>query len=145
MHQTSSPCITYLFSSLRGKRIRVLQAQIILTGSIFLIICLKLAMHAAPFHDDPVWALSFAGVHAILYFLFGFFALFSAKEYISWHDITTAFRFNYKPETQSSVAEEIITDMSGFLSASSFNSTFKRISGFTPKVWKARKDSIAGR
>lgn len=190
---------------LRGKRIRVLQAQIILTGSIFLIICLKLAMHAAPFHDDPVWALSFAGVHAILYFLFGFFALFSAKEYISWHDITTAFRFNYKPETQSGVAEEIITDMSGllsdvaerlhtnktyvskmvnqtykmgfpellsilrvdyaqryirshpdasqeeiakasgFLSASTFNCTFKRISGFTPKVWKARKDSIAGR
>lgn len=113
---------------LRGKRIRVLQAQIILTGSIFLIICLKLAMHAAPFHDDPVWALSFAGVHAILYFLFGFFALFSAKEYISWHDITTAFRFNYKPETQSSVAEEIITDMSGLLSVESLTHVLSKLS-----------------
>lgn len=42
-------------------------------------------------------------------------------------------------------SQEEIAKASGFLSASSFNSTFKRISGFTPKVWKARKDSIAGR
>lgn len=41
--------------------------------------------------------------------------------------------------------QEEIAKACGFLSASSFNSTFKRISGFTPKVWTARKDSIAGR
>lgn len=37
-------------------------------------------------------------------------------------------------------SQEEIAHASGFLSASSFNSTFKRISGFTPKVWAARKE-----
>lgn len=41
-------------------------------------------------------------------------------------------------------SQEQIAKACGFLSASSFNSTFKRITGFTPKVWTARKDS-AGR
>ena len=37
-------------------------------------------------------------------------------------------------------SQEEIARASGFLSASTFNSTFKRISGFTPKVWAARKE-----
>lgn len=39
-------------------------------------------------------------------------------------------------------SQEEIARSCGFLSASSFNSTFKRITGFTPKVWAARKDSL---
>ena len=35
--------------------------------------------------------------------------------------------------------QEEIAKACGFLSASSFNSTFKRITGYTPKVWAARK------
>ena len=38
-------------------------------------------------------------------------------------------------------SQEEIAKACGFLSASSFNSTFKRITGFTPKVWTARKES----
>ena len=34
--------------------------------------------------------------------------------------------------------QEEIAKACGFLSASSFNSTFKRITGYTPKVWAAR-------
>ena len=37
--------------------------------------------------------------------------------------------------------QEEIAKACGFLSASSFNSTFKRITGYTPKVWAARTDS----
>ena len=37
--------------------------------------------------------------------------------------------------------QEEIARACGFLSASSFNSTFKRITGFTPKVWAARVSS----
>lgn len=37
-------------------------------------------------------------------------------------------------------SQEEIARANGFLSASTFNSTFKRISGFTPKVWAARKE-----
>lgn len=39
-------------------------------------------------------------------------------------------------------SQEEIARACGFLSASSFNSTFKRITGFTPKVWAARNDSL---
>ena len=115
-------------SLLRGKRIRVLSAQLLLAGAIFLIICLKMLLHATAYHDDPTWALSFAAIHTILYFLFGFFALFSAKEYITRRDIATAFRFNYKPDTQSRVAEEIITDMSGSLNVESLTHVLSKLS-----------------
>ena len=115
-------------SLLRGKPIRVLAAQLVLAGAIYLIICLKMLLHASVFHDDPTWALSFAAIHTVLYFLFGFFALFSAKEYISRRDIATAFRFNYRPDTQSSVAEEIITDMSGSLSVESLTHVLSKLS-----------------
>lgn len=36
-------------------------------------------------------------------------------------------------------AQEEIARSSGFQSASSFNTTFKRITGYTPKVWSSRK------
>jgi AraC-like DNA-binding protein len=39
-------------------------------------------------------------------------------------------------------SQEEIARACGFFSASSFNGTFKRITGFTPKVWAARKDSL---
>ncbi len=115
-------------SLLQGKPIRVLAAQLVLAGAIFLIICLKMLLHATAYHDDPTWALSFAAIHTILYFLFGFFALFGAKEYITRRDIVTAFRFNYKPDTQSGVAEEIITDMSNSLSVESLTHVLSRLS-----------------
>ena len=115
-------------SLLQGKPIRVLAAQIVLTSAIFLIICLKMLLHATAYHDDPSWALSFAAIHSILYFLFGFFALFGAKEYITRRDIATAFRFNYKLDTLSGVAEEIITDMSGSLSVESLTRVLSKLS-----------------
>ena len=115
-------------SLLRGKPIRVLLAQTVLAGAIFLIICLKMLLHATTYHDNPSWALSFAAIHTILYFLFGYFALFGAKEYITRRDIATAFRFNYKPDTQSGVAEEIITDMSGSLNVQSLTHVLSKLS-----------------
>ena len=111
----------------RGSRIRVLEIQIFLAGIIFLIIGLKILMHNVIFHESPIWALSFSTVNAFAYFLFGFFALFSAEEFISLHDIPTALRFNYKPKTRSQVAEEIIVDMSGYLSGESLTHVLSRL------------------
>ena len=37
-----------------------------------------------------------------------------------------------------------IAKASGFLNASAFNTTFKRITSFTPKVWAARNE-LSGR
>ena len=38
-------------------------------------------------------------------------------------------------------SQEEIAKACGFLSASSFNGTFKRITGVTPKVWASRSSS----
>lgn len=48
-------------------------------------------------------------------------------------DYAEQFIRKHKDATQEEIAKAC-----GFLSASSFNSTFKRITGFTPKVWAAR-------
>ena len=112
----------------RGERIRVLEIQITVVIAIFLIILLKIVLHDEVFHNNPVWALSFVTIHSVLYFLFGFFALFGAEESISLHDIPTALRFNYRPETRSSVAEEIITDMAPYLSGESLTHVLSRLS-----------------
>jgi len=111
----------------KGERIRVLEIQVVLAGIIFFIIILKLLLHASIFHDNPILALSFSTINTASYFLFGFFALFGAQEFITLHDIPTALRFNYKPETRSQVAEEIITDMSGYLSGESLTRVLSRL------------------
>ena len=41
-------------------------------------------------------------------------------------------------------SQEEIAKASGFLNASAFNTTFKRITSFTPKVWAARNE-LSGR
>jgi AraC-like DNA-binding protein len=112
----------------RGESIRVLEIQIVLVSAIFLIILLKIVLHDEVFHNNPAWALSFTAIHSVLYFLFGFFALFGAAEFISLRDIPTALRFNYRPETRSSVAEEIITDMAPYLNGESLTHVLSRLS-----------------
>ena len=118
-----------------GLPIRLLELQMCLSNLIILIICLKLLLHASIFHDNLVWAFSIATVHCVLYFLFGLFALFGTKEYISLSDIRTLLRYNYNSATRSAVAEEIITDMSGYLSGESLTHVLSRLGtqhGFTP-------------
>ncbi|MBO4635024.1 MAG: AraC family transcriptional regulator [Bacteroidales bacterium] len=44
----------------------------------------------------------------------------------------------------ANASQEEIAKACGFFSASSFNGTFKRITGYTPKVWAARKASALG-
>ncbi len=53
-----------------------------------------------------------------------------AKQYISTHRVAK----------QTEIAEQC-----GFLSASSFNNTFKKISGVTPKVWLASRERLENR
>lgn len=111
----------------KGDSIRVLQIQIYLAACIFLVILSKMRFHATVFHDYPYWGLLFSSLNSVLYFFFGFFALFSAKEYITLHDISTAFRFNYKPESRSALLEDIITDMSRYLNVESLMRVISRL------------------
>ena len=61
---------------------------------------------------------------------------------IGFPEVLNIMRVDYAQQYMSShsdASQEDIAKASGFQSASSFNSTFKRITGYTPKVWASRK------
>ena len=61
---------------------------------------------------------------------------------IGFPEVLNIMRVDYAQQymsTHSEADQEDIARASGFQSASSFNSTFKRITGYTPKVWASRK------
>ena len=61
---------------------------------------------------------------------------------IGFPEVLNIMRVDYAQQymnTHAEAAQEDIAKASGFQSASSFNSTFKRITGYTPKVWASRK------
>ncbi len=65
---------------------------------------------------------------------------------ISFPEMLNILRIDYAEQYITShrdANQEEIAKACGFLSASSFNSTFKRITGFTPRVWAARKNMEA--
>ena len=111
----------------RKGSIRPLQIQIILADLICVIICLLLVFRHYIIHESPTWVLSISLLHSLLYFLFGFFALFSAVGSISIPEIRTAFRFNFTPQTRSQLSEEIITDMSRNLNAEALTHVLSRL------------------
>ena len=107
--------------------IRLLEVQMVLACLITFTFCLKLFLHSSVFHDNKAWAHSITLLHTILYFLFGLFALFGSKEYIYLKDIKTLLRFNYSPETQAAVTEDLITDMAGYLNVESLTRVISRL------------------
>ena len=126
----------------KGESICILNLQAFISSLLAIVILAKMKMHENVFHEDPYWGLFFSGVNSVLYFFFGFFALFSAKGSISLHDIPLAFRFNYKPETRSAVSEEIISDMAGYLSVESLMRVVSRLTtqqGVSPGRVSANK------
>lgn len=61
---------------------------------------------------------------------------------IGFPEVLNIMRVDYAQQymnMHAEAAQEDIAKASGFQSASSFNSTFKRITGYTPKVWASRK------
>ena len=61
---------------------------------------------------------------------------------IGFPEVLNIMRVDYAQQymsTHADAPQEDIARASGFQSASSFNSTFKRITGYTPKVWASRK------
>lgn len=118
-----------LYNFLKNKhwRIRVLEVQVSISVIILLGLCIKIYMH----HPHGTLLSSFniilLLVLSVMQFLFGFFALFGTREFISRSDIRTAFRFNYKKETASAVSEDIILDMVGQLSGESIAHVITRL------------------
>lgn len=61
---------------------------------------------------------------------------------IGFPEVINILRVDYAQQymkKHKDASQEEVARASGFLSASSFNTVFKRISGYTPKVWSARK------
>lgn len=118
-----SPKHLLYFLSKKRWRVRVLEIQVTLAILTLLCLCLKVFLHLPSSGALIVLVL----VLSILHFLFGFFALFGSKEFISLSDIGTAFRFNYRKENASAAAEEIILDMMGQLSGESLAHVLTRL------------------
>ena len=67
---------------------------------------------------------------------------------LGFPEVLNIMRIDYASEyirQHPDAPQEEIARRSGFLSASSFNIAFKRITGYTPKVWAARKSSSSER
>jgi AraC-like DNA-binding protein len=111
----------------RGQRIRLLEVQMTLAYIIVLILCLKVLLHSNIFLNSRAWAYSIACLQSVFYFLLGFFALFGTEKYITLHDTQTLMRFNYRPETRSDFAEQVITDMSGYLEGDALTRVLSRL------------------
>ena len=61
---------------------------------------------------------------------------------IGFPEVLNILRVDYAQQymrKHDDASQEEVARASGFLSASSFNTVFKRITGYTPKVWSARK------
>ena len=101
-----------------GRKTRVQAVLVNLALLVTIVMCLKVFLHPYFVHL-PVWSIVIALVIAVLYFLFGLFALFGAKTFISLRDIDTALRFNYSEQTQEQVLEYMVKDMSNDLSGES--------------------------
>ena len=66
---------------------------------------------------------------------------------IGFPEVLNIMRVDYSCEyirRHPQASQEDVARACGFLSASTFNSTFKRVTGYTPKVWAARMDSSSG-
>ena len=115
----------FLFS---GEKIRVLEIQVGLSVFITIILCVKLFLHGTLTSGNLGWSVFIAIVTSLLYFLFGFFAIFGAKEFFSTQDISSAVRFNYNEENRSSVAEAVILDMADYLNGESLTHVISHLS-----------------
>lgn len=111
----------------RGQRIRLLEVQMALAFLIVLILGLKVLMHSHMLLNSRALTYSIACIQSVFYFLFGFLALFGTEKYITLHDTQTLMRFNYRPETRSDFAEQIITDMSGYLEGDALTRVLSRL------------------
>ena len=109
-----------------GRKARVQAILVNLALLVAIVLCLKIFLHPYLLHM-PWWSISIALVIAVLFFLFGLFALFGAKTLISLRDVETAFRFNYSEQTQVQVMEYMIMDMSRDLGGESLTRVLSRL------------------
>lgn len=110
----------------KGQRISVMEIQVSLAIWITFIIAGKLFLHPY-FSHAPGWSVAISIVIGLLYFLFGLFALFGARNYITLEDVRTALRFNYAPESQAQVTESMIMDMANGMSGESLTRVLARL------------------
>lgn len=111
----------------KGQRVRLLELQMTLVYLIVLALCLKVLMHSNMLLNSRALTYSIACIQSVFYFLLGFFALFGTEEFISLRETQTLMRFNYRPETRSDFAEQVIADMSGYLEGDALTRVLSRL------------------
>ncbi len=116
----------YNYLSNKRWRIRVLEVQVSISIVILLGLCIKIYLHHPAGQTSP-FLIVLLLVLSVMQFLFGYFALFGSREFISREDIRTAFRFNYREETASAVAEDIILNMVGQLNGEAISHVMSRL------------------
>lgn len=124
-----------------GRKIRVLEIQVVVSFLITIILCFKLFLHGSILTGYFGWSIGIAIALSLLFFMFGFFAVFGAKEFISVHDIVTAVRFNYSSDNSALLADTVVTEMADFLTGESLTHVISQLS--TQAVSDSSRDAGA--
>lgn len=96
------------------RRIRLLEIQILLVSFILMGLSIKLFLHPLLI-KTPLLTNALIVFVSGVEFLFFFFGLFGAREFISIPDIASSFRFNYNRDNAAERAADIILDMAPLL------------------------------
>lgn len=124
-----------------GGKIRVLEIQVVVSVLITIILCFKLFLHGSILSGYFGWSICIAAALSLLFFMFGFFAVFGAKEFITRQDIVTAVRFNYSSDNSAQLAETVVTEMADHLTGESLTHVISHLS--TQAVSDASRDAGA--
>ena len=120
--------LSHLFGFFRHRSsVRLVGLQTVLLFFILLNFGLKYYFAQSFLQENPALLPVLSIIQSFLYFLFGYYALFGAKEFITYANLESGFRFNYKEESCSEVSEKIMLDMAGNLNAESLARVLSRM------------------
>lgn len=108
------------------RRIRLLEIQVVLAFFILCGLCIKIFLHPVLLRSQ---LLTYALVLIVsgFEFLFYFFGLFGAREFISLPDIASGFRFNYNRDSAAQNAADVIMDMMPMLQGDALTQVISRL------------------
>lgn len=112
---------------LRGRNIRVLEVQMMLSLFILAGFSIKSFFYLPFFTLHPAFTVCLVVVEAVLLFFFGLFALFASSEYITLADLPKALKFNYSWENRAVAKEEMVMQLVEELSPESLTKVISKM------------------
>lgn len=108
------------------RRIRLLEIQLTLAALILAGFCTKVFLHPLLL-KSPALNYSLILLLSVFDFLYYFFGLFGAREFISLSDISSGFRFNYNRDSAAQNAAEVVMDMVPLLRGDALTQVLSRL------------------